>query len=175
MPASNSTLGVMADLDSTIIFEGDVLALCIRHGQLVLGCYNLPMILVVKDSLLAEYAHALLEEGHQTLRRIPGGHHLETPEYALLPALLDLCECSAIRDIPSWFSEKAGINQNVQHCQGVALPRVAPDIEKHFADLNVKHAVHISSNWLAQEVSYMLETTRSWATLKVEYWRRSQQ
>jgi acyl-CoA oxidase len=167
-------------LDSVIIAEGDVLALCIRlWGELVLGRYTLP-IPAAKESLLAKHAHGLLEESRQTLRTIPGGHRSEAAEYALLPeaeravvalghasaysaaknagipkVLLDLYECAAIRDDPSWFSENAGINREAQRVrEGIALRQAAPDIEKHLEDLNIKHAVRSSiitdSNWLAQ-------------------------
>ncbi|KAH8985399.1 hypothetical protein EDB92DRAFT_1370574 [Lactarius akahatsu] len=120
--------------------------------------------------------HALLEEGPQALHRIPGSHCSETAEYTLLPeseraivalshisaysvcgggwhspALLNLYECSAFRDVPCWFfSEKARINQKWSARQGVALPWVALDIGKHFVDLNIKHAVRSDSNWLTQ-------------------------
>jgi acyl-CoA oxidase len=171
---------LQADLDSVIIAEGDVLALCIRlWGELILGRYTLP-IPAAKESLLAKHAHGLLEEGRQILRTIPGGHRSEAAEYMLLPeaeravvalghasaytaaqkagvpkVLLDLYECAAIRDDPSWFSENAGINREAQRVrEGVALRQAAPDIEKHLEDLNIKHAVRSSiisdSNWLAQ-------------------------
>ncbi|KAH9172438.1 hypothetical protein EDB89DRAFT_1833040, partial [Lactarius sanguifluus] len=118
---------------------GDVLALCIRHGASSPSAATPSPYSGRKDLLLAAHAHALLEEGRQALRRIPGGHRSETAEYALLPeseraivalghvsaysvrgeavipqALLDLYDRSAIRDAPCWFSEKAGINQNAQ-------------------------------------------------------------
>ncbi|KAI0263647.1 acyl-CoA oxidase [Gloeopeniophorella convolvens] len=169
-----------ADLNSVIIAEGDVLALCIRlWGELVLGRYTLP-IPDAKDSLLAKHAHGLLEEGRQTLRRIPGGHRSEAAEYELLPeserailalghasayaaarragvpqVLLDIYECAAIRDDPAWFSENAGLSREAQRAkEGAALREASPDIEKHLEDLNVGYAVRASivsdEAWLAQ-------------------------
>ncbi|KAI0299981.1 hypothetical protein B0F90DRAFT_1810521 [Multifurca ochricompacta] len=167
-----------ADLNSVIIAEGDVLALCIRlWGELVLNRYTLP-IPDAKESLLANHAHALLEEGRQILRRIPGGHRSEAAEYELLPeseravialghacafsaakragvpqVLLELYECAAIRDDPAWFSEHAGLSREAQRVkEGAALRVAAPDIEKYLEDLNVKYAVRASiisdENWL---------------------------
>jgi hypothetical protein len=115
-----------------------------------------------------KHAHAHLEEGRQTLRRVPGGHRSEAAEYELLPeseravvalghacaysaarragvpqVLFDLYECAAIRDDPAWFSEHAGLNREA-----------APDVERHLEELNVKYAVCASivsdSSWPAQ-------------------------
>ncbi|KAI9434571.1 acyl-CoA oxidase [Lactarius indigo] len=169
-----------ADLDSVIIAEGDVLALCIRlWGELVLGRYTLPIPLA-KESLLAKHAHALLDEGRQVLRRIPGGHRSETAEYELLPeaeravtalghacaysaarragvpqVLLDLYECAAIRGDPTWFSESVGLTRADQRAkEGAALRAAAPDIEKHLEELKVGYAVRASivsdAAWLGQ-------------------------
>ncbi|KAI0270443.1 hypothetical protein BC834DRAFT_922464 [Gloeopeniophorella convolvens] len=169
-----------ADLNSVIIAEGDVLALCIRlWGELVLGRYTLP-IPAAKESLLSRHAHALLDEGRQVLRRVPGGHRSEAAEYELLPeseravlalghacaysaakkagipqVLLDIYECAAIRGDPAWFSENAGLNREAQRAkEGAALREASPDIEKHLEDLNVKYAVRASivsdSAWLGQ-------------------------
>jgi len=169
-----------ADLDSVIIAEGDVLALCIRlWGELVLGRYTLP-IPAAKESLLAKHAHGLLGEARQTLRRLPGGHRSEAAEYELLPeaeraivaqghacaysaarragvsqVLLDLYECAAIRCDQAWFSENAGISRAEQRArEGKALRAAAPDIEKHLEDLDVGYAVRASivsdSTWLGQ-------------------------
>jgi len=167
-------------LNSVIIAEGDVLALCIRlWGELVLGRYTLP-IPDAKDSLLSKHAHALLQEGREILRRVPGGHRSEAAEYELLPeseravvalghacaysaakragvpqVLLNLYECAAIRDDPVWFSENVGLNREAQRAkEGAVLREAAPDIEKHLESLDVKYAVRASiisdSNWLAQ-------------------------
>ncbi|KAH8999690.1 hypothetical protein EDB86DRAFT_3075757 [Lactarius hatsudake] len=169
-----------ADLDSVIIAEGDVLALCIRlWGELVLGRYTIP-IPSAKESLLAKHAHGLLDSGRQVLRRVPGGHRSETAEYELLPeaersvialghacaysaaqragvpqVLLDLYECAAIRGDPTWFSENVGLTRAEQRTkEGTALRAAAPDIEKHLEDLNVGYAVRASivsdAAWLGQ-------------------------
>ncbi len=157
-----------------------MLALCIRlWGELVLGRYTLP-IPPAKESLLAKHAHALLDEGRQVLRRVPGGHRSETAEYELLPeaeravcalghasaysaarragvpqVLLDLYECAAIRGDPTWFSENVGLTRAEQRAkEGVALRAAAPDIERHLEDLNVGYAVRASivsdAAWLGQ-------------------------
>ncbi|KAH8986458.1 hypothetical protein EDB92DRAFT_1879168 [Lactarius akahatsu] len=155
------------DLDSVIIAEGDVLALCIRlWGELVLGRYTIP-IPSKKESLLAKHAHGLLDEGRQVLRRVSGGDRSETAEYELplkaersvtalghacaysaaqrvgVPqVLLDLYECAAIRGDPTWFSENVGLTRAEQRAkEGTALRAAAPDIEKHLEDLNVGYAL----------------------------------
>ncbi|KAF8267911.1 acyl-CoA oxidase [Lactarius quietus] len=169
-----------ADLNSVIIAEGDVLALCIRlRGELVLGCYTLP-IPASKDSLLAKHTHRLLKEARQTLRRLPGSHCSEAAEYELLPkaecaiiaqghlcaystarragvsqVLLDLYECTAIHCNQAWFSENTGISCTEQRArEGAALHAAAPDIEKHLEDLDVGYAMHAlivsDSAWLSQ-------------------------
>ncbi|KAH9014503.1 acyl-CoA oxidase [Lactarius pseudohatsudake] len=162
-----------ADLDSVIIAEGDVLALCIRlWGELVFGRYTIP-IPSAKESLLAKHAHGLLDEGRQVLRRVPGGHRSETAEYELpleaersvirawprragVPqVLLDLYECAAIRGDPAWFSENVGLTRAEQRAkEGTALRAAAPDIEKHLEDLNIGYAVRASivsdAAWLGQ-------------------------
>ncbi|KAH8980455.1 hypothetical protein EDB86DRAFT_3087895 [Lactarius hatsudake] len=127
---------------------GDVLALCIRHG--------------------ASSPSATTPHIPAALRRIPGGHRSETAEHALLPesdrAIVALSHASAYST-----AEKAIIPQallDLYECSATspavalpcALPRVAPDIEKHFVDLNIKHAVRSDSNWLAQ-VQYIPEFT----------------
>ncbi|KAH9023645.1 hypothetical protein EDB84DRAFT_1564663 [Lactarius hengduanensis] len=140
-----------ADLDSVIIAEGDVLALCIRlWGELVFGRYTIPI----------PHAHGLLDEGRQVLRRVPGGHRSETAEYELpleaeRSVLLDLYECAAIRGDPTWFSENVGRTRAEQRAkEGAALRAATPDIEKHLEDLNVGYAVRASifsdAAWLDQ-------------------------
>ena len=138
--------------------------MCIRlWGELVLGRYTLP-IPDAKESLLAKHAQALLQEGREILRRVPGGHRSEAAEYELLPeseravvalghacaysaakragisqTLLALYECAAIRDDPAWFSENVGLSREAQRAkEGAVLREAAPDIEKYLEDLNVK-------------------------------------
>ncbi|KAH9012787.1 hypothetical protein EDB85DRAFT_2158719 [Lactarius pseudohatsudake] len=128
---------------------GDVLALCIRHGAGSPSAATPSPYSSRKDSLLAEHAHALLEEGRQALRRIPGGYRSETAEYALLPEserpIVALGHASAysIRG-EGWYSSTCTSALSATS-PGVALPRVAPDIEKHFVGLNIKHAVRSDS------------------------------
>lgn len=169
-----------ADLNSVVVAEGDVLALCIHlWGELVLGRYTLPAP-GARESLLAKHAHALLSEARHVLRRLPGGLRSEAAEYELHPesersivafghacaysaarragvpqVLLDLYECAAIRGDPAWFSENVGLTREEQRAkEGAALRAAAPDIEKHLEDLNVAYAVRASIvsdvAWLGQ-------------------------
>ena len=70
----------IGDLNSVIITDSDVLALCIR-----LWCPNTLQIPAARDSLIAKHGYGPLDEARETLRHLPGVHRSESSECVLLP------------------------------------------------------------------------------------------
>ncbi|KIK57425.1 hypothetical protein GYMLUDRAFT_86860 [Collybiopsis luxurians FD-317 M1] len=154
------------DGKGVIIAEGDILTLCIRlFSELLLERYIVPMP-AASSSLLADHAAGLLNENKELLRtlkdhRSTGFNSLILPQsqpvieaighamaYAaaqdanLPQPILDMYECSVIRQDPAWYSENAGLNRMAQrHREDAAVTAALPDLEAYLDALRIKDYV----------------------------------
>jgi acyl-CoA oxidase len=148
-----------------IIAEGDVVTLCIRLcSELLQGHYTVPLP-PLSDSLLAQHAHSLLEENRtfiSTLSNHRGeeynaivlpqsqgiiealGHALaySAAKRANLPQpILDVYECSVIKQDPAWYSEH-GLSKREQLCrEDKAVSSAMPHLATYIRALNVEKYV----------------------------------
>ncbi|KAJ7239276.1 acyl-CoA oxidase [Mycena rebaudengoi] len=153
---------VLSDGKGTVIAEGELLTLCIRlFSELLLGRYtvNVPP---EDESLLAHHANSLLDENVRLLAGYGGhrshefgslilpqsgpvieaiGHAMaySTAQKAKLPQpLLDMYECTVMRQDPAWYSE-AGISRAAQRVrEDSAMTSMVPDIELYLTNLRAE-------------------------------------
>lgn len=150
-----------------IIAEGDILPLCIRlFSELVLQRYEFPLP-NPEESLLARHASALIEENIQLLHSLQCDHRSDAFNSLILPQsqivieaighalaytaairanlpqpILDIYECSVIRQDPAWYSENAGIsrlNQRVR--EDKAISSMIPQLDTYLVALDVEKYV----------------------------------
>lgn len=148
-----------------IIAEGDVLTLCIRlFSELLLGRYSLRLP-DPAESLLAQHATSILEENIELLKSFDT-HRGDSFNSLILPQsqlaieaighamaysaamksdipqpILDIYECSVIRQDPAWYSEH-GLTQMKQRLrEDNAITRALPHIEEYLSSLNIENYV----------------------------------
>ncbi|KAJ3763918.1 acyl-CoA oxidase [Lentinula raphanica] len=154
------------DGKGVIIAEGDILTLCIRlFSELLLGRYTIPMP-SSSDSILARHAWGLLEENRELLRSV-GDHRSESFNSLVLPQsqavieaighamayaaaqeaklpqpILDIYECSVIRQDPAWYSENAGLNRMAQRLrEDVVITAALPELGTYLDALQIEDYV----------------------------------
>ncbi|KAF5354068.1 hypothetical protein D9756_007236 [Leucocoprinus leucothites] len=156
------------DAKGAIIAEGDVLTLCIRlFSELLLKRYEVPLP-PPEESILARHAVMLLEENIQLFNTLKCDHRSDVFNNLLLPQsqpvieamghafaysaalkaglpqyVLDMYECSVMRQDPAWYSECAGINRlNQRLREDAAVTSMLPHLADLLADLNIEQYVH---------------------------------
>lgn len=139
------------------------MTLCIRlFSELLLGRYQVPLP-EPSESLLARHASSLLEENSQLLSTITSGHRSDAFNALLLPQsqhvieamghalaysaavksglprhILDIYECSVIRQDRAWYSERAGISRLDQFIrEDKAVTSMLPHLAKYLSDLRI--------------------------------------
>ncbi|KAJ3927241.1 MAG: acyl-CoA oxidase [Lentinula lateritia] len=154
------------DGKGVIIAEGDILTLCIRlFSELLLGRYTVPMP-SASNSLLAQHALGLMEENTEILRSL-GDHRSESFNSLVLPQsqavieaighamayaaageakipqpILDIYECSVIRQDPAWYSENVGLNRMAQRRREDAAVKAAlPNLNAYLDALRIEDYV----------------------------------
>ncbi|KAJ7437603.1 acyl-CoA oxidase [Mycena latifolia] len=154
------------DGKGTVIAEGELLTLCIRlFSELLLERYTVD-IPDERSSLLARHAHGLMAENKEMLAGI-GGHRstqfnalmlpqaqaaieamghafaYEAAQKANLPKpILDMYECTVMRQDPAWYSEADRISRISQHIrEDRAISSMLPDMRAYLTGLNVAELV----------------------------------
>ncbi|KAJ3757330.1 acyl-CoA oxidase [Lentinula raphanica] len=170
------------DGKGVVIAEGDILTICIRlFSELLLERYTIPMPSPT-SSILAQHAWGLIEENRELLRSV-GDHRGESFDSLILPQsqsvieaighamaytsardanlprpILDIYECSVIRQDPAWYSETIGLNRKTQHLQEdaaitAALPKLDTYLDAlHIADY-VSAPIVSDASWKAYAAS----------------------
>ncbi|KAJ7801534.1 acyl-CoA oxidase [Mycena leptocephala] len=152
---------IQCDGIGAIIAEGELLTLCIRlFSELLLGRYTIELP-PREESLLSQHAHALLDEGTKLLADF-GSHR--SPEFSsiVLPQsmavieaighalaystalknrlqrpLLDIYECTVMRQDPAWYSE-AGVSRMDQRLrEDRAISAMLPGMKEYLDNLKV--------------------------------------
>ncbi|KAJ3569826.1 hypothetical protein NP233_g4801 [Leucocoprinus birnbaumii] len=169
------------DAKGAIIAEGDILALCIRlFSELLLGRYEIPLP-PPEESLLARHAVALLEENIQLFKTLKCDHRSDSFNNLLLPQsqtvieamghafaysaalkaglpqyVLDVYECSVIRQDPAWYSECGGVNRLSQRLrEDAAITSMLPHLSAILSDMNIEQYVNAPIVTDAQWKAYL--------------------
>ncbi|KAG7095207.1 hypothetical protein E1B28_005982 [Marasmius oreades] len=154
------------DGKGVIIAEGDILTLCIRlFSELLLERYAVPLP-HSDSSLLARHAWSLLNENKQLLCSLDD-HRSDSFNCLILPqsqqviesighamayaagveeklpqTILDIYECSVIRQDPAWYSEQAGLTRMDQRRrEDAAVSRALPRLDSYLQDLQIEDYV----------------------------------
>ncbi|KAF5390953.1 hypothetical protein D9757_003968 [Collybiopsis confluens] len=154
------------DGKGVIIAEGDILTLCIRlFSELLLERYVVPMP-AANSSLLAQHAVSLMDENKDLLRSLKDhrgegfnslilpqsqsvieaiGHamaYAAAKEANLPQPILDIYECSVIRQDPAWYSESVGMSRMIQRRrEDAAITSALPQLEAYLDELCIKDYV----------------------------------
>lgn len=142
------------------------MTLCIRlFSELLLGRYTVPMP-SASNSLLAQHALGLMKENTEILRFL-GDHRSESFNSLVLPQsqavieaighamayaaageakipqpILDIYECSVIRQDPAWYSENVGLNRMAQRRREDAAVKAAlPNLNAYLDALRIEDYV----------------------------------
>ncbi|KAF9269856.1 acyl-CoA oxidase [Marasmius fiardii PR-910] len=154
------------DGKGVIIAEGDILTLCIRlFSELLLERYAVPLP-PPESSLLAQHAWSLLDENKELLHSLDD-HRSDSFNCLILPqsqavieaighamayaagvegklpqAILDIYECSVIRQDPAWFSEQVGLTRMDQRRrEDAAISSALPRLDAYLQDLGIENYV----------------------------------
>lgn len=149
-----------------IIAEGDILTLCIRlFSEILQERYTVPLP-AASSSLLASHAVGLIEENKLIARSIHD-HRSDSFNSLILPQsqpvieaighamaysaardaklpqhILDVYECSVIRQDSAWYSENAGLNRMAQRLREDAVVTAAlPHLEACLDALHIENYV----------------------------------
>ncbi|EEB90499.1 hypothetical protein MPER_11288, partial [Moniliophthora perniciosa FA553] len=154
------------DAKGVIIAEGDVVPLCIRlFSELLQGRYQVPLP-PPESSLLAQHAWSVLDENTQLLHSIDDhrsdsfnclilpqsqsaieaiGHamaYAAAAEAKLPQPILDIYECSVIRQDPAWYSEQAGLTRMDQRLrEDAAITSAMLHLDDYLQDLRIENYV----------------------------------
>ncbi|ESK91894.1 acyl- oxidase [Moniliophthora roreri MCA 2997] len=154
------------DAKGVIIAEGDVVPLCIRlFSELLQGRYQVPLP-PPESSLLARHAWSILDENTQLLYSVDDhrsdsfnclilpqsqsaieaiGHamaYAAAVEAKLPQPILDVYECSVIRQDPAWYSEQAGLTRMDQRLrEDAAISSAMPHLDDYLQDLQIENYV----------------------------------
>ncbi|KAK1232746.1 hypothetical protein PQX77_004104 [Marasmius sp. AFHP31] len=154
------------DGKGVIIAEGDVLTLCIRlFSELLIGRYTVP-IPSSDSSLLAQHAWSLLHENQELLHSLEDhrgdsfnclilpqsqpvieaiGHamaYASAVDAGLPQPILDIYECSVIRQDPAWYSEQGGLTRVKQRLrEDTAITSAMPHLDTYMNDLRIEDYV----------------------------------
>lgn len=154
------------DGKGVIIAEGDILTLCIRlFSELLLERYEVPLP-PPESSLLAQHAFSLLEENKELLHSLDD-HRGDSFNCLILPQsqlaiesighamayaagvarklpqdILDIYECSVIRQDPAWYCEQAGLTRMEQRRrEDAAISSALPHLDSYLQALKIEDYV----------------------------------
>ncbi|KAJ7596020.1 acyl-CoA oxidase [Mycena floridula] len=144
-----------------VIAEGDVMTLCIRlFSELLLERYTVPLP-DAGESLLSNHAWSVLEE-NSTLLKSFGDHRSDKFNALILPQsqmaieaighamaysnalranipqpILDIYECSVIRQDPAWYSEHGLTRLHQRYREDAAVTSALPHLTEYLDALDI--------------------------------------
>lgn len=153
------------DGKGVIIAEGDILTVCIRlFSEMLLGRYTVPLP-DPRTSLLAKHASSIIHENAELLRSITD-HRSDTFNSLILPQsqlaieavghamaysaavdanlpqpIIDLYECSVLRQDPAWYSEHGVSRMDQRIREDAAVSSALPHLSYYLDNLGIENYV----------------------------------